>query len=308
MSHQRLAALLALACVLLAGCGGRPPAPPVPAVEAEQARAMEAGLRAFADGRLAQAEQRFRHALELAYRRDDTAGVVDARYNLAATLVERGAAQEAVVLLAAAQAELARTGREPGRDLLLLAATAHYRAGESVAAEAAARRVIAGGQDALVPRAWYLLGRLAADAGDAEALATAIAAIGPTADPRLGADRLELEGRQAAAQGAVPAALERLGAAARLRARGGEFRASARALAAAADAAARGGLDTEAARHYLRAGRSAAASGAIVEAREWLTRAEALGRRGGDAATADEATTILGGLEPTSPGDGRATR
>ena len=74
---------------------------------------------------------------------DDPAAVVDARFNLAASLAELGQHAEALALVDAAMAESEREGVPITPDLWLLRATVLYREGDLDAAAADAARAVA---------------------------------------------------------------------------------------------------------------------------------------------------------------------
>ena len=283
------------------GDAGRPGAARRRAPTAGERRCItRAGLSAFGLGQHEQAATQFRRALELAYEMDDPAAVIDARFNLAASLAELGRHDEALALLDAAMAESEREGIPVTADLWLLRASVLYRKGDLDAAAAAAARAVdlATPDSGVAARSHFLAGLVAADKADREDVARSLARLNPAAaDPRLAADRAELAGRLAALDGDAAGAVQRLGEAARARSLTGDYRAAARALASAGRIAEAAGLRAEAARHYLRAGRSAAARGAADRAREWLGEARRNAESAGDPATADEAEAALAALE-----------
>lgn len=292
--------LAALASLMLAACGTtvEPTGPQV--FDNGGDAAQRAALSAFARGRYQQAANGFRRALTFAHQRDDSRAVVDARYNLAASLAQLGEYDEALQMLNAAQAELRREGLPVTTDIALLRAAVSYRAGQPEDAELLAQQVRAAPDvdPALVARAWFLSGLIAADAGDRAGLARAIAALPPAGtDVRLAADRAELTGRLEALDGQADAAVESLGAAARERSERGDYRAASRALAAAGKIAMGAGLNREAARHYLRAGRSAAALDGETPARTWLEQARSLSLEAHDPQSAAEADAALAALD-----------
>ena len=145
-------------------------------------------------------------------------------------------------------------------------------------------------------RAHYVLGMLAADAGDSGALAQAIAAMGAKPDPALQADRRELQGRQLALGGEHGGAVAAFGQAAALRRELRDYVGMARVLAAAGASAERTGDDAGAADYYYRAGRSAAAQDDADNARSWLATARKLAARGGQPRIAADAGQLLSTL------------
>lgn len=293
-------ALLSLLSSLLVACGGgAPPRQSPEPFDARLEQTRRAGLEAFSAGLYEQAADAFRRALTLAYERDDSPAVVDARYNLAASLTEMGAHEQALERLREASAELERGGRPASPDILLLQGVVSYRAGrrETAHAMAEAVRRTAGVAPEIVARAWFLEGLVAADEGDREGVQRAVAALAATpGHAKLEADRRELAGLEARLDGDDQGAVIHLTEAARARSSTGDYRGAARGLAAAAQAAQAAGLGRDAAQLYLRAGRSAAARGAGL-ARPWLQRSVELARAEGDEATADEAAAALARLD-----------
>jgi len=293
------------ACTLLivlavAGCGGQVQPEKDSAFDNGAARARRGAMQAFANHRYARAASGFRRALELAYRSDDSRAVVDARYNLAASLAELGKYDEALRMLDAAEAELRREGRPNSMDIVLLRAAVNYRASQPQRAAALARQVISAPDvdPVLAARAWFLIGLIAADESDRPGLVRAMEAAGPEGEnAALRADRVELSGRLAGLDGRTESAIEHLGEAARTRSKAGDYRAASRALAAAGEIARQAGQSRDAARYYLRAGRSAAARGDEVTARQWLQQAHRLALQADDGGSAEEAAAVLAALE-----------
>jgi hypothetical protein len=269
-----LAPVIAL---LGAGCGGPPPPEPPDPTLARQTRT---AMLAWQQDRPEQAAALFRDALTRAYARDDIAAIADIAASLAASELRLGNAEAARDAAAAARAEVARRGAALPAELPLAEAAARWRLGDAAGALALAR-TIAGGEAGA--RARFIEGLVAADAGDAAALAAAQAALAPSDLPDLAADRAELAGRAALLAGDPAAARGALLRAAALRQEARNYPAMARALALAADAAAREGRVAEAADLWLRAGRSAAAGGDARAASGWLDRAEHAARQAGAA-------------------------
>ena len=91
--------------ILLAACGARGGDEPAAGFDSGLERTLQAGLDAFRLGRYAQAQAQFLSALSIAYQSDDSPRIVDARYNLAATLAELDRNAEALEMVNAAIAE-----------------------------------------------------------------------------------------------------------------------------------------------------------------------------------------------------------
>lgn len=267
------ALLLAALLALLAGCGARtlPPEPP----DAELARLSRTGQLAFRQGRIDQAATLFREALARARTRDDSAAIADQAINLSVAELRRFDNAAARDVAQEGRQEMRRRGAPVPPELLLVEATARWRLGDP-GAEALARAATA--SPATAPRAWFVLGLIAADRRDAAALAAARQA---ATDP---GDAAELEAR-ALLLGADPAGAKRAFLrAANLRQETLDYAAMGRALAGAA-AAVPG--DADAASLWLRAGRAALGDRDRTGGEAWLRRAAAAGGDVGREARAD---------------------
>ena len=112
--------LMAVAVLTLSGCGSSPPKQTGPALDQDLERFNRAARLAFDKGRLRQAAGFYRKALDRAYLRDDTAAILDARYNLAICLMNLQSYEEALVVVRRANTEIALTDRSNSLDFLLL--------------------------------------------------------------------------------------------------------------------------------------------------------------------------------------------
>ncbi|MCB1739699.1 MAG: hypothetical protein KDK91_04965 [Gammaproteobacteria bacterium] len=296
-----------LAWVLcLGGCGGRQSPSTDAAFDNGAERARRAGLQAFADGRYELAARSFQQMLDAAYQSDDSSAIVDARYNLAASLAELGRQASAIDLLDAAETELRREGRDVSADITLLRATIEYRAGRFESVLSAIAPLLARPQ--VEPRhrarAHYLRGLVGARSGDRAAVRESLRGIVQD-DPRnlAGADRDELEGRLAALDGEPLRGVRLIERAAARRSRDGDYHSAARALADAGEIALTAQHPRLAAEYLLRAGRSAALTPGGAHAQRWLIRARQLALEVGDRATAVEAQGLLDGPARADPLD-----
>ncbi len=275
----------ALAIVLtLAGCGGSGTLPLLAAIfrdtRLDSARATAA--LAFEQGRYDQAAQLYRTALDLARARDELRAIGDIGYDLAVTELRRGENAMSLRMATVTRLELQRRAAPVFAELRLVEAAALYRLGRADAAEPLAREVAAG-VDTAALRGRFLLGLIAADRRDADALAAALGALGSDEAPEWRADRRELEAHAARLSGDRAAARAAFLAAAELRRDVLDYPSMARALAAAGETAERAGSAAEAADLYLRAGRSALlGSGGAARAEVWLATAERLARGAGE--------------------------
>ena len=146
-------------------------------------------------------------------------------------------------------------------------------------------------QDA-VRRAWFIRGLVSADRSDTAGLAQAIAALPPTKQADLDADRQELQGRAALLANDSAAALGLFEQSASNRQQALDYRGMARALSLAGDAALRSGRAADAADLFLRAGRSALLQGDMAIATPLLKRAEDLGKQTGQTGIVEEVTRL----------------
>jgi hypothetical protein len=269
----------ALLLLLLAACGGARPEPaPVDEVLRNH---LAAGRLALDAARHEEAARQYGLALGRARARDSAPDIAEAATGRAAALLARGEVRAALEEAEAARHDMLRRGAPVPPTLRLAEAAARYRAGDAPGARALLDPWPEGGEAEAAQRAAFLLGLIAAEAGDAGALAQARARLGEPAARGLRADAEELAARAAllagdgaGAEAAALRALEDRRAAL-------DDRGVTRALALAADAAARQGARARDADYALRAGQGAAARGEAEEARRLLERAR---RLGGDAA------------------------
>ena len=284
--------LLALA---LAACGGATTPRPVESGDAELARLRRSAQLAYGQGRYDQAATLYRSAIDRAGARDDGTALADLGYDLAVSELRRGKPEEALAAARAARAELARRGRGPFAELILVEAAAAYRTGDVRTAAGLVDAALAA-PDAtpeLRARARFLGGEIAADARDRAALAAALAALDGVAAMETAGERAELAGRLALLDGDAALAGDRFLAAADSRRDTLDYAGMARSLARAAATREAAGRGAEAADLYLRAGRSVALAGFGGDARPWLSRAAELARAAGRPELAREADALL---------------
>jgi hypothetical protein len=283
-----------LAALALAACGGGDPADPGPPPDARLDQANRAGSQALSMDMPGLAVRQYKTALQRAYERDDAGAIADVSYNLALAQMRAGDAKAAIVTVRDAQRDLERRRAPVPAELFLVLAAASYRANDLAAADSAAQEALSrtSSDSDTNPRAWFIRGLVAAQRGDGAALAQAIAALPPSKQADLQADRQELEGR-AALLGNNPAeALALLQRAAANRQQALDYRGMARALASAADAAQRSGQTSEAADLLLRAGRSALLQGDTATALPLLRRADELARQTGQSGIVEEVARL----------------
>jgi len=290
---RRSAAALAV-LLALAGCGGGSPADEGPPPDRRLDQANQAGLRALTLGNTTEAVKQYRAALKVAYERDDGEAIGDVGYNLAVAQLRAGAAADSARTARETRAELERRHRTPPAELILVQSAAAYRLRATDEAEAAAQEVTQ--RPSVAPetltRGWYIRGALAADRGDAQGLAQALAAIPSSTKPDQEADRLELAGRAALLAGSTGPAAQQLERAADQRRLALDYRGMARALALAGDAVMQQGRTADAADLFLRAGRSALLQGDVATGKPLLDRADQLARQSGASGVTAEVERV----------------
>jgi tetratricopeptide (TPR) repeat protein len=273
-------ALALAAAFALAACGGGP-TEPEPPTDVKLDQANRAGTQALTVGLPAQAARQYKQALARAYERDDADAIADTAYNLALAQMRAGESKEALRTVREARAELDRRRVAAPAELALVQAAAAYRSGDRSAAFTATQQALelkAKDPDT-APRAWFIRGLVAAERGDGNTLAQAIAAIAPSKQADIEADRQELIGRAALLDNRPGDALASFEQAAANRQQALDYRGMARVLGQAGDASLKLGRTSEAAIFFLRAGRSSLLQGDTAAAMPLLKRAEDLARQ-----------------------------
>ena len=143
-----------------------------------------------------------------------------------------------------------------------------------------------------MPRAWFIRGLVAAERGDGATLGQAIAALPPTKQADLEADRQELQGRAALLDNRPADALALFEQSAANRQQALDYRGMARALSFAGDSALRANRTADAADLFLRAGRSALLQGDTATALPLLKQAEDLARQTAQASIVEEVARL----------------
>jgi tetratricopeptide (TPR) repeat protein len=292
-SSLRLLALLgALGLAACGGSSGPVDTGPSPDIKLDQAN--KAGTQALSMDMPSLAVRQYKVALTRAYERDDAGAIADVAYNLALAQMRAGDPKAAIATAREARAELDRRRAPIPSELILVQAAASYRGGDLGGAFGLAQEVIdRGAKDPdAVPRAWFIRGLVAADRGDAAALAQSIAALPPSKQADIEADRQELQGRAALLDNRPAEALTLLEQSAANRQQALDYRGMARALSAAGDAALKSGRTADAADLFLRGGRSALLQGDSAMALPLLKRAEDLGRQTGQTSIVEEVARL----------------
>jgi predicted small lipoprotein YifL len=286
--------LAPLAVLALAGCGGSGPIDTGPPTDVRLDQANQAGTQALTMDMPSIAVRQYKVALSRAYERDDAGAIADVSYNLAVAQMKSGDAKAALVTVREALGDLDRRRAAVPAELFLVQAAAAYRSGDLSGAAAAAQEALGRTpkDPDTVPRGWFIRGLVAAERGDGAGLAQAIAALPPSKQADLSADRQELQGRAALLANTPAEALALLQQSAASRQQALDYRGMARALALAGDAALRSNHAAEAADLFLRAGRSALLQGDNATALPLLKRAEDLARQTGQPGIVEEVARL----------------
>ena len=305
--RRRFHAVCCLTCLFCAiflvggvGCSSSPTEQSRSGVDEEFERTNRAARMAFDNGRLQQAVGLYNQALERAYVLDDLNAIVDAQYNLAVCLTGLNSYVEALERVNQSKAELARTNQSIPADILLLEATIGYRMGKLEDAWLLTDKILLGPSrlsEAVQSKTHFLRGLIAGEWDDINQLRQEITSLGEPSTVGLRADREELVGRLAMAEGNWNEAVEAFDRTAELRRDDFDYSEMANALALAAWACEQAGKLSEASKRYLRAGRSVARQGENRDALNWLNRAEKLAGEAGDEPTAKQARSYRKWLE-----------
>ena len=292
--------LMTVAILTLSGCGSSAPRQEGPAADADLERFNRAARQAFDKGQLRPAANFYRMALDRAYVRDDTAAILDARYNLAVCLMNLQSYEEALAVVQQAHTEMMIAGRDRSVDFLLLEATILHRYGDPDGAWKITDQILSTSTPAssvIKRRTHFLRGLIAGDQGDQDRLRAAITALGQPKELQLRADRQELLGRLAMAEQDWDAAGDAFDTTADLRREALDYREMVRALAWGGKANEKAEHHREAGIRYLRAGRSAFLQNQFDDARRWLNQAAQLAETDGDDQIIQEALSYLQQIE-----------
>ena len=295
------AALVLLLCLLFSGGCGSSRAIPKHAGDDQTSMRLNRSARiAYDNGQLEQAANLYRQALNRAHLRDDYKAVIDAQYNLAVCMLGLGFYDRALAWVHRAQNELVRNQRRVTTDILLLEAIILFRTGEPDKAWQISDRILSDpGRPpvAVASKTHFLRGLIANHRGDIDQLGREIEVLAQLENPVARADREELSGRLAMAEGNWEAAIKAFDQTAELRRAGHDYAEMSQALALAADACQRAGQFSEAAARYYRAGRSADQQGNHQDAMKWLNRAVELAGQAGDEPLKQEAKRYLESIQ-----------
>ncbi len=288
--------LMAVAILMLSGCGSSPPKQKGPAPDQELERFNRSARLAFDKGRDEQAANLYRKALARAYLRDDTAAILDAQYNLAVCLLNLQSYDEALDVVRRANTEMTIANHDRTVDFLLLEATILHRRGDLDRAWQISDQILSDPKQAssdIKSKTHFLRGLIASEQGDLDELRASIAALGQPQQSRLRADRQELLGRLAMAEQNWDAAIEAFDSAATLRREALDYRGMVRVVVLAGEAHKKAGRTRAAAIYYLRAGRSAFWQNQHDDARQWLNQSAQLANSAGEDQIIQEARNLL---------------
>ena len=302
LSDVKFRGALALIFLLLmiGGCGSARVAPPSSGVDENLLRLNRSARIAYDNGQLEQAANLYHQALDRAYLRDDRSAIVDAQYNLAVCMLGLRSYAKALEWVHKAKKELMGGEQRISPDILLLEGVVLFRSGKSDQAWQTTDRILSAPESPPVSvknKTHFLRGLIADQRGDTDQLDREINGLVKSTDPGMRADRAELAGRLAKAEGRWAAAIEAFDHAVRLRRDDLDYPEMAQALALAADAYHQAGNLSAAARHYYRAGRSAVRLGDNQNAIKWLDSAARLAGQAGDVVLRQDARFYLKGLQ-----------
>jgi tetratricopeptide (TPR) repeat protein len=305
--RRRFHAVYCLACLFFVvflvgggGCSSPPTEQSRSDVDEEFERMNRAARMAFDNGRLQQAVELYAKALERAYVLDDLNAIVDSQYNLAVCLTRLNSHVKALERVNQSKTELVRSNRSIPADILLLEATIIYRMGQLDEAWQLTDMILLDPSrlsGAIQSKTHFLRGLIASEWDDINQLRNEIVSLGKPSTVGLRADRQELVGRLAMAEGNWNEAIKAFDNSAEFRRDDFDYSEMVNTLALAAWACERAGKLSDASKRYLRAGRSAARQGQNRDALKWLNRAEKLAGEAGDEATAKQARSYRKWLE-----------
>ena len=292
----RIGLLLAIATLILGGCGSSAPVQKGPVTDQDLELFNRAAQQAYDNGKLRQAVSFYQKALERAYIRDDYRAVLDTQYNMAVCLINLQSYAQASEAIQQAKTEMAMAGQSVSADFLLLEATVFYLREDSDAAWAISDQILAASPQAssiVQSKIHFLRGLIASKQRDTAKLREAIVSMGQPNLPQLSADRHELLGHLAMLQQDWEKAMDAFEAAIELRRECLDYRGMVKALALAGEANEKAGHAYEASIRYLKAGRSAALQGEFDHALNWLNRAEQIAGSAGEAQIVQKARFYL---------------
>lgn len=288
--------ILILFLLTAGGCGSARVGAKSAGVDENLVRLNRSARIAYDNGQLEQAANLYRQALDRAYLRDDRQAVVDAQYNLAVCMLGLRSYDKALERVHQAQNGLVRGGQSITADILLLEAAILFRTGKPDKAWQITDQILSASKrppGAVESKTHFLRGLMADQRGDTGQLSREIEALAKSDNPGRQAEREELTGRLARAEGNWEAAIKAFDLTVRLRRENLNYGEMAQALALAADACQRAGKPSEAAKRYFWAGRSAVQQGNNQDAIKWLNSAVQLAGQAGDETLKQEVRPYL---------------
>ncbi len=288
--------VLILFLLTAGGCGSARVGAKSAGVDENLVRLNRSARIAYDNGQLEQAANLYRQALDRAYLRDDRQAVVDAQYNLAVCMLGLRSYDKALERVHQAQNELVRGEQSITADILLLEAAILFRTGKPDKAWQITDQILSASErppGAVESKTHFLRGLMADQRGDTGQLSREIEALAKSDNPGRQAEREELTGRLARAEGNWEAAIKAFDLTVRLRRENLNYGEMAQALALAADACQRAGKPSEAAKRYFWAGRSAVQQGNNQDAIKWLNSAVQLAGQAGDETLKQEVRPYL---------------
>ncbi|MEJ2729507.1 MAG: hypothetical protein P8185_13555 [Deltaproteobacteria bacterium] len=299
-SVWRIGLLLAIATLVLGGCGSSAPVKKGPVIDEDLERFNRAAQQAYDNGKLQQAVSFYQKALERAYIRDDYRAALDAQYNMTVCLINLQSYAQASEVIQQAKTETAMADQSFSADFLLLEATVLYLREDPDAAWTITDQILAASpqpSSIAQSKTHFLRGLIASKQGDDEKLREAIVSMGRPNLPQLSADRHELLGRLAMLEQDWEKAMDAFETATGLRREALDYRGMVKDLALAGEASEKAGHAYEASIRFLKAGRSAALQGQFDNAFNWLNRAEQIAGSAGEGQIVQKARVYLRELQ-----------
>lgn len=292
--------LLVVISMTINGCGTKQNKSTEPSPDEALESINHLARSAFEKGMYKQAAGIYQTVLDIAYVRNDSAVILDTRYNLSICLMELERYPEAIAIVTKVREELSIEDKKMPPDFLLLEATILYRndrleeswnVTENILANNASRSPM------IQAKTNYLRGLLSSRRNDIEGIRESIGNIGQPGFTMVKADQIELQGRLAMAENNWNQAIIDFDRVTHLRMETGDYRRMAITLALSAKANEKAGRTEVAAGKYLQAGRSAALRENRSHATKWLNQATLLFDQIGNDAMADESRSFLYGFD-----------
>lgn len=288
--------VLVFSAMTITGCGTTQEKSTEPELDEKLEAANRLARFAFENEEYQQAADLYRRALDRAYVRDDTAAIIDARYNIAVCLLELERYAEALAAVQQTKGEMASRGLQLPPEIDLLEATILYRRGHLDDSWRTTQKILANRNiesPLIYAKTYFLRGLISSHRKDVAGMQDAINSMGQPQNAIVKSDLSELRGRLAMSENKWDQAVGLLDEAAVYRRANFDYRRMAMTQALSAEASEKAGKTGAAASRYFQAGRSAALRGDQTNARLWLTQANRLFQQIGNDALAAESRSLI---------------